>query len=308
MSEYILLKRFLLAFSSLIIPYFGSFMPELPELEAISNYLNEKLSGNLINGVQTYRHTVIRNMMSDDVQSILKGAKLQNIVKIGKILQFQFTKANETILLYIDHGLTGRLAWLKKKNPSKTIIAISFSSGRTLIYHDKRLHGSIWLYRSKTNEKLPIPPKLENFGPDILLISELMFIDRIRKFRGEIKGVLTNQQFITGIGNAYADEILFEARIHPFTNRTQLTTTEIKQLYLICQEILTVGSERISEWLFTSDKLNNQRYWRKELFKVHLCEGQPCIRCGKTISAIKANRRITNFCRKCSPSKNKNFI
>ena len=132
---------------------------------------------------------------------------------------------------------------MKKKNPSKTIITISVSSGRTLIYHDKRLHGSIWLYKSKINEKFPIPPKLENFGPDILLISELMFIDRIRKFRGEIKGVLTNQQFITGIGNAYADEILFEARIHPFTKRTQLTFTEIKQLYVICQEILTVGQK-----------------------------------------------------------------
>lgn len=283
-------------------------MPELPELEAISYYLNKKLSGNRINAVQTFKHTVIRNMRSDDVQSILKGAKLQKIVRIGKILQFQFNKTNKILLLYIDHGLTGRLAWLSKKVPSKTILTISFSSGRTLIYHDKRLHGSIWFYRSRLNEDFPMPPKLKNFGPDILSITETVFVDRISKFRGEIKGILTKQQFVTGIGNAYADEILFEAKIHPFTKRTQLSKTEIKRLFLVCQEILTVATKKISEWLFETDKVNNQRFWRKELFKVHLCGGQPCIRCGKAISAIKANRRITNFCRTCSPSKNKNFI
>ena len=283
-------------------------MPELPELEAISNYLNKKLSGDIINAVQTFKHTVIRNMGFDDAQSILKGATIQNIVRIGKILRFQFCKNDKILLLYLDHGLTGRLAWQKKNNPSKTILTISFSSGRTLIYHDKRLHGSIWLYRSKLNEDFHTPPKMENFGPDILSISEIVFMDRIKKFRGEIKGILTNQGFVTGIGNAYADEILFEARIHPFTKRPQLTTIEIKQLYLTCQEILTLWTKKISEWLHTTDKIDNQRFWRQELFKIHLRDGQPCIRCGRVISIIKANRRITNFCRTCSPSKNKNFI
>ena len=283
-------------------------MPELPELEGISRYLNEELSGNIITNVQTYKHTVIRNKMSDDIQIMLKGGKLQNIARIGKILQFQFTKVNENILLYIDHGLTGRLAWSKKKNPSKTIISISFNSGSTVIYHDKRLHGSIWLYRSKINENLPKPPKLKSYGPDILFISEEKFIDRIKKFRGEIKGILTNQEFVTGIGNAYSDEILYEAQIHPFTKRTQLTTNETKQLYLICIDVLTEGTKKITDWLFSTDKLNNQRFWRQKLFKIHLRDGQPCLRCGKSISTIKANRRVTNFCRTCAPSKNKNFI
>ncbi len=140
------------------------------------------------------------------------------------------------------------------------------------------------------------------------MISEEKFIDRIKKFRGEIKGVLTNQEFVTGIGNAYSDEIQYEAKIHPFTKRTQLTTTEIKQLYLICRGVLTEGTKKITDWLFSNDKLNNQRFWRQELFKIHLRDGQPCLRCGKPISAIKANRRITNFCQTCAPSKNKNFI
>lgn len=283
-------------------------MPELPELQAICQYLHKKLSGKVITDVQTFKHTVIRNKMPDDIQLILKGAKVQNITRIGKILQFQFIKGSQILLLYIDHGLTGRLAWSKKKNPLKTIISIAFDSGETIIYHDKRLHGSIWFYRIKQGEITPQPNKMKSYGPDILSISEEMFIDRIRKFRGEIKGVITNQKFITGIGNAYSDEILYEARIHPFTKRSQLTTTEMKQLFLVTIQVLAEGTERISNWLFSTNKLNNQPFWRQELFKIHLRDGQPCFRCGKAISSIKANRRVTNFCRSCAPSKNKNFI
>ena len=283
-------------------------MPELPELEAISKYLTKKLSGEIIARVETFFHTVIRFPDSNTIQTLLVGARLEKVSRKGKLIVFQFRSIDTYLRLCIDHGLTGRFAWEKVKAPAKTVLRLKFQSGSSLIYHDRRLHGAIWLFHGTNKENTLFPSKVRNYGPDILTISLDEFKARISRYRGEIKGVLTKQEFVTGIGNAYADEVLFNAQIHPFTKRTNLSSSEIERLYKSCTSILGHGVSEITNWLFTSDKIDNQRFWRKELFKIHLRGEQPCYNCGKSVSTIKANRRITNFCRTCQTSRNKNFI
>jgi len=283
-------------------------MPELPELEAISNYLSKKLSGDIITEVKTFNHTVIRIPDIEQFKSQLDGIKLKNVGRKGKLLIFQFQSEQKSLTLFLDHGLTGRLSWEKKKLPTKTVMTIKFKSGKILIYHDRRLHGAIWLYDTTTQNENSVPFKIRNYGPDILKLSLDDFQSRIKRYRGEIKGVLRKQEFVTGIGNAYADEILFDVAIHPFTKRTSLNTSEIEQLFNSCQSVLRTSTGKITDWLFSTNKLDNQKHWRKELFKIHLRGEQPCYNCGNSISSIKANRRITNFCRNCQSSRNKNFI
>ncbi|MFX1284888.1 MAG: Fpg/Nei family DNA glycosylase [Promethearchaeota archaeon] len=283
-------------------------MPEFPEIESIRQYLQANILNEVISEVKTFQHTVIRNPSKDEFEVLLQDAKLDHIERIGKLLVFKLQKFNLFLHLYIDHGLTGRLAWCSSQElPRRTVFLIKFRNEKTLIYHDSKLHGAVWLFSNINHQQLEYPPVIDSWGPDITQITENEFIERLRRFNGEIKGILTNQKFITGIGNAYADEILFEAKIHPFNKRPQLTEKEKTRLFLACRNTLSTSISKISDMLNKTHKLDNQRYWRQQIFKIHLKGKQPCSSCGNPISTIKA-RRITNFCRNCQIPKNKNFI
>ncbi|UCE12492.1 MAG: hypothetical protein JSV04_09885 [Candidatus Heimdallarchaeota archaeon] len=284
-------------------------MPELPEIEAISRYLNSTIVEEIISDVNTFQHTVIRTPSKREFEDLLRETKVNNVGRIGKILFFSLDKQATSVKMYIDHGLTGRLAWYlpSQKLPAKTIFSIKFTNDKTLIYHDNRLHGAIWLFSTKTGEQSEYPAIIEHYGPDILQISLKDFVDRLMKFRGEIKGILTNKKFVAGIGNAYVDEILFEAKIHPFTKRNQISEDEFRVLYEACRKILTEAVEKIYNILITTQKLDNQQFWRQQIFKIHLKGKHPCPVCDNPISTVKA-KRFTNFCRKCQSSKNRYFI
>lgn len=284
-------------------------MPELPELEAIREYLTNVLSQRTIKAIKTYHHTVIRYPSANDFEKWLQGAHLIQIDRIGRILRFSFKKSDLFFHLYVDHGLTGRLTFksLLKKIPSKTVLSLEFDNDKTLIYHDSRLHGTIWLYSALNKEKMDYPSIIDDYGPDILEISEADFLERIRKYRGEIKGILTNQKFVTGIGNAYSDEILFVANIHPFSKKTKLNKEELKKLFLTCQNVLSSAKDDILIMLSQTGEFDEKK-WRKKILRVHLKgKNEQCPICGHSISTIKS-KRMTSFCRKCQPSKNKNFI
>jgi formamidopyrimidine-DNA glycosylase len=286
----------------------GEEMPELPEIEAIRRYLTLTISNQMITEVKTFRHTAIRNLPAADFEDRLNLASMERIERIGKILNFIMYKDNSILCLYLDQGLTGRLSWTAlKKLPVKTVFSMKFELGKTLIYHDSRLHGAIWLFINKSNEPNGVPTKIKSFGPDILDISKEDFIKRLQGFNGEIKGILTNQKFVSGIGNAYADEILFEAKIHPFDKRPQLSDEEKIRLYDACKKKLTESMNKIYQILCETQKLDNQSFWRQQIFRIHLKGKQPCPVCGNLISTIKA-KRFTNFCRKCQNPRNRSFF
>jgi formamidopyrimidine-DNA glycosylase len=287
----------------------SEYMPELPEIEAIRQYLISILSGQVINHVNTYQHTVIRNPSTNEFVKLLEGSVLDNIERIGKIILFKLHKDKIQLCLFIDHGLTGRLAWgsSSRKIPKKTVFSLEFANKKSLIYHDKRLHGTVWLFTNEDDQDCEYPAIVKNFGPDILSITKNEFSQRIKSFHGEIKRVLTNQRFIKGVGNAYSDEILFASRIHPFTRRSQLSEEDLDRIFLNCEKILFNATDNILDMLNNTQKLNNQKYWRQRIMKIHIKGGDPCPICGHKISTIKANR-FTNFCRRCQISKNTNFI
>jgi formamidopyrimidine-DNA glycosylase len=134
-------------------------------------------------------------------------------------------------------------------------------------------------------------------GPDVLdQISFEEFQDSLRPFHGEIKGVLTRGRVVSGIGNAYADEILFDARIYPFRKRKTLTEDELSRLHqsmrTVIEDAIGVVRERMGEDIHVKIR---------DFLKVHNKGGSPCHRCGSNITQITANRRITSYCRTCQP-------
>jgi formamidopyrimidine-DNA glycosylase len=151
--------------------------------------------------------------------------------------------------------------------------------------------GQLYLVRD-----LAMVPDYANLGPEALEISLEEFQARLKPFRGEIKGVLTRGEFVAGIGNAYADEILWQARLHPYRKRTQLSLTEVEALYAAMRATLLAAIQKVRAEM--QEAIDREP---RDFMSIHMKTGQPCPRCGTPISMVSANQRITNFCRTCQP-------
>jgi formamidopyrimidine-DNA glycosylase len=154
--------------------------------------------------------------------------------------------------------------------------------------------GKIYLVRK---DALSTVPQFSDMGPDALAVSQEEFAQRIRKFTGQIKNILVNHKFIAGIGNAYADEILFAARIHPYRKRTTLSDDDIARLYEAMHKVFDWATPIVASQM--QDELNYEE--RRDFLKIHRKGKEPCPVCGTRISEITAGQRITNFCRNCQP-------
>ena len=134
-------------------------------------------------------------------------------------------------------------------------------------------------------------------GPDVLdEFSYDEFQQRLRPFRGEIKGILTRGRVIAGIGNAYADEILFNAGIYPFRKWKALNQEELSRLYASSSQVVKLAIPILRQRM--GEDIHKKV---RDFLKIHNKGGSPCLRCGRSITQINANKRITSYCRKCQP-------
>ncbi len=133
--------------------------------------------------------------------------------------------------------------------------------------------------------------------PDVLQELSLAELkERLRPFRGEIKGILTRGQMVAGIGNAYADEILFDAEIYPFKKKKALSDADLDRLRASMPEVIRKATEVVRER--TGDRIHQKI---RDFLRVHRRGGEPCPVCGTRITEVTANRRITSYCRTCQP-------
>jgi formamidopyrimidine-DNA glycosylase len=269
-------------------------MPEVPDLEAIRGFLNQRIVGKSVQRVDVFIPIVIR-IPRDDFIRLMTGDTFGKVHRFGKFLLFSL--ASERILV-INPMLTGRFAYVdrKTKRPGKTCFSIAVDDENELRYADQMVMGRVYLVPMG---QLDTVPQFAEMGPDVLSpdLTEQVFRDRLRKHNGMIKGILTNHKFIAGIGNAYSDEILWEARIHPYRKRTALSDEEIGKLYAAIHTVFAWANPIVAEKF--SESLDYTE-WREHL-RVHRRGGQPCPRCGSRISEITAGQRITSFCRSCQP-------
>ncbi len=271
-------------------------MPELPELEVVKEVLQRHVMGQQIGAVQVLPPggaIVVRDLTQHGFVEGLTGQTLSGISRRGKFLVLELRDLAPPCYLVINPKLTGRLqlAAPGDKKLSKTLVIFALSGGLQLRYLDQKQMGQLYLTPSPG-----LVPDFATLGPEALEISPEEFRLRLKPFRGEIKGVLTRGEFVAGIGNAYADEILWTARLHPFRKRTQLTPEEIDRLYAAMRSTLRDAIERVRVLMGESIHLEPRQF-----MAVHMKTGEPCPRCGTPISMIGANQRITNFCRRCQP-------
>lgn len=268
-------------------------MPEVPDLEAIRAFFNERIVDVPITQAEFLIPVVFR-VTKDEFVSTLPGKSFGEIRRHGKFLLFPLSDGR---VLIINAMLTGRFQYVEPsvKRRAKTCMAVGFENGQELRYWDERLMGKIYLVPI---ERLPEVPQFAGMGPDALEVSQEEFRERIRKFTGQIKNILVNHKFIAGIGNAYADEILFVAKLHPYRKRTTLSAEDIDRLY--------EGIHKVFDWAtpivagLMAEELAYEE--RRDFLRIHRKGGEPCPVCGTRVSEITAGQRITDFCRNCQPN------
>jgi formamidopyrimidine-DNA glycosylase len=271
-------------------------MPELPELEVICEVLQRRIVNQTIEGVEIIPPggpIVVRDLTHAGFEKSLTGKTIRSVTRRGKFLLFSFEPDDPPLFLVINPKLTGRfrLSAPDDKRHKKTAVLLNLENGQQLRYIDQKQMGQVYLVY-----KLALVPDYADLGPEPLEISLEEFRERLKPFRGEIKGVLTRGTFVAGIGNAYADEILWAARLHPYRKRTQLTPDEIERLFVAMRNTLLASIDKVRAGM--QENIDQEP---RQFMAVHMKTDLPCPRCGSPISVITANQRITNFCRTCQP-------
>ncbi|HEX9797227.1 MAG TPA: DNA-formamidopyrimidine glycosylase family protein [Anaerolineales bacterium] len=270
-------------------------MPELPELENVRSQLENRLVGQRIHAVDVDPKRgpiVLRDLTGAGFEPALVGARLADVRRRGKFILVEFQDRPTT--LAINPKLAGRLQLCPpdQRRLAATLLTLVFADlNLELRYLDDKQMGQIYLAQDPQ-----VIPTFGEMGPGAFEISRQEFHSRLRRFHGEIKGVLAREQFIAGIGNAYADEILWQAGLHPYRKRPSLAGEEVDHLYDAIRITLLEAGHLAREAMGSA--IDGKP---RDFFQVHLRGGQPCPRCGTSISEIRARRRVTNFCRTCQP-------
>ena len=270
-------------------------MPELPELEIVREVLVRRLRGRRVEDVRLMGKgapIVVRDLTGLGFIDGVRGQTLEGISRRGKFILLQL--APSSLILAANPKLTGRLQLCPPGEKKAGPVHVTFGfhePSEELRYVDSKTMGQLYLTRS-----LAAVPTFGEMGPDALEIDLEEFRRRLHSFRGEIKGILTRAPFVAGIGNAYADEILWAARLHPFRRRTSLSAEEVDGLHAALRSTLTSAISQVRREM--GDDIHRKP---RDFFAVHMRGGQACPRCGTAISEITANQRITSFCRTCQP-------
>ena len=271
-------------------------MPEIPELEAIRGFFNGHLTGHPVVSVETRIPPVFRTPASE-LRETLPGDTFGTVGRRGKFLLFALQSGR---VLAINPMLTGRFQYVvaATRVAAKTCLVVAVDGGRDFRYVDVRLMGKVYLVPGNALDRIP---NWAASGPDLLdpALTEAAWLTALKRYRGAIKGIITNAEFVQGVGNAYSDEILWEARINPYTPKTKLSEDDLRRLYHAAHAVMAWATPLARERMVKDGQLDYEE--RRDFLRVHRRGGQPCPRCASPITEITANQRITSFCRQCQP-------
>lgn len=264
-------------------------MPELPEAENIVRGL-QKLKNKKVIAVLIYNKKIIK--YNYNLYSQLQGSRILKIKRVGKGILIFFSK---DISIYFALGMTGKLIITKSKIQEKHVHFSLRFKNYFLNFIDMRKFGGIFILKKEDKKFKEIIAKEER---DALSIKLKTFTSIIQSANKPIKILLMDQNKIAGIGNIYANEILFKAKINPKTKSKDLTLANINKIYKTTYQILNkaikLGGSSISDYLNSQGKKGNFQ-------NHHLVYNKKNCSCGEKIFKIKLGGRSTFYCKSCQP-------
>jgi len=271
-------------------------MPELPEVETIKNELLPHIVGHRITSITLFWDGIVRQPSAEEFCSRLIGQEIAAVTRRGKYLIFDLT-SGEVLIIHL------RMSGSLLLNPAtaelnKFIRAILHLDKKIKLYfRDPRKLGVMWLVDNK-NEivgKLGPEPLEADFTPQVLA-------QRLNNRMAPIKALLCDQGFIAGIGNMYADEALFAARIHPLRLSGNLSRDEVERLHQAIQQVLWSAINNKGASVDTYLRPGGELGIAHFQFQVaHYLSGKFCPVCGTPIERIPVRNRGSYFCPNCQP-------
>ncbi len=270
-------------------------MPELPEVETIKNELLPRVAGCHFTDVTLLWPGVVREPSPEEFCRRLVGQGIEDIRRRGKHLLFQLS-GGETLILHLRMSGLLLLKPLSAETGPYTTAIFRLDNGKGLHFSDRRRFGAMWLVQdeNKIVGKLGPEPLDSSFTPQVL--SKLVGQRRV-----PIKVLLCDQSLIAGIGNMYADEALFCARIHPLKKAKALSIEEIERLYHAIRETLKKGIAGKGASTDTYRRPDGEPGTAHSEFQVAHRGGEDCYSCGTPVQRVPLRGRGTYFCPDCQP-------
>jgi len=276
-------------------------MPELPEVETVARGLQRQIAGRRILSVMLGKTDFIDN--PEEIARELPGRAIREVARYGKFLLLRLARKQDVVegaerdaALLVHLGMTGMLSPQPASEPhaKHTHVVALLDDGRELRYTDPRRFGRMAFLAGER-----LKEELRRFGADPLEAGLEEFTARICGKRARIKALLLDQQVLRGVGNIYADESLWKAKIHPMRMGAKLRQEQVKKLYRALQEILrraiVMRGSSIADFLDVEGQPGEyQRHHR-----AYGREGKPCFRCKTRIKRVIVAGRSSYFCPQC---------
>ena len=264
-------------------------MPELPEVETIKRDLEKVILGKKITEVYVRNSTVIRQPSVLGFKKGLKGARIKNILRRAKVLILELSSGRS---LVIHLRMTGQLVYPGGSKNSR--VAFHLSDGKILDFNDQRLFGELRLLDDWHSLKF-----IQGLGPEPADLNLTQFKVMLQGKKSRIKPLLMDQTFISGIGNIYASEILYAARISPERRANDLTDKEKELLFKAINNILNAAVRSAGSSVDDYVRLSGEKGGYLKYHKVYGRLGKPCLFCKTIIKKNNQGGRGTYFCPKC---------
>jgi formamidopyrimidine-DNA glycosylase len=285
-------------------------MPELPEVETVRRGLSQLVVGRIIASVTS---DTLRSFPNDNqtVKSFLLGSTIVAIRRRAKVLMIDLS-SDYSLVIHLK--MTGQLVYVGKirfgaGHPSDSLVnalpdkstrvTIAFTDGTQLFFNDQRKFG--WVKLLPTVE-IPNIDFMKKVGPEPLEydFTVKQFTERFtRRSNTSIKAALLDQSVIAGVGNIYADESLWGAKIHPKRLVKSITPSEFKRLYTELRTVMNLAIEKGGSSNHTYINAEGKKGSYMDFARAFRREGLPCPRCGTTIIKFKAAGRGTHICPQC---------
>ncbi len=274
---------------------YNSPMPELPEVETIVRCLRPCLCDLEVQSVRLLFPPIVRDAAHLPFEALV-GRRISGLRRRGKMILLDFS-GGWTLIVHLK--MTGQLIFCDRKTrvDKHTHFILGFrSSRRELRFRDMRKFGFVRAVRTSDAERTR---ELKFLGPEPLGLSRGSFLERFRGRRGRLKSLLIDQRFLAGIGNIYADEILFEAGIHPRTEVSRLGPKRLEKLHVavskVLDEAIAFKGTTVRDF---RDGFGYEGLFQNRL-RVYGRGGEPCRRCGSRLRCIRLSGRSTHFCSRC---------
>jgi formamidopyrimidine-DNA glycosylase len=267
-------------------------VPELPEVESTVQFLSERVLGRTVTGVFVGWAKTLHGLTPSEFQKRMLNLQFVQASRRGKFVVFGMGRGGSISAYLLGHmRMSGSFDVVRSEEPraAHDRLIVTLENGKEVRFNDPRKFGRIYLVSDPAvvTGSLGIEPLSIEFTAERL---QNLMSDR----RGAIKSLLLNQSLIAGIGNIYADEALWDAKVHPLTPGNSLTTRAVAELHRAIQETLREAISRhgtdAGDGVVEGGMYEPKVYARAE---------EPCLRCGSLIVRTVVGQRGTHFCPRC---------